>query len=184
MTPEAVRLEYSLGGVATRAFAKVVDLVVVAVVAGVSLLCSALLLVAGIDRWLDTDWGSRVGIRIAAALVVFIAAVFAMPMMEWLWRGRTPGKSLLGLRVVTDTGDDISLRHALVRGLLQLVEIPTALALFTALSNPRRQRLGDLAAGTIVIADSAEFGHTTMVPTVFPPPSGHERSLPASMSSR
>ena len=67
-------------------------------------------------------------------------------------RGRTPGKAMVGLRVVTDIGEGISLRHAMVRGLLQLVEIPTGLGFFAAVSNPRQQRLGDLAAGTIVIA--------------------------------
>jgi uncharacterized RDD family membrane protein YckC len=176
VTPEAVRLEYSLGGIATRTFAKLVDLVVVAA-ATFAVGVLAIVLLSAVDSWLETDWGVKVGARIAGALLVFCGAVFAIPLMEWLWRGRTVGKSMAGLRVVTDIGEDISLRHAMVRGLLALVEIPTGLGFFAALSNPRQQRLGDLAAGTIVIAEAVELGHATMIPTIFPPVPGFEQYI-------
>ena len=79
-------------------------------------------------------------------LIVFVG-IFLVPLCETRWNGRTPGKALLGLRVVTDVGETIGFGHALIRSLIQLVELPTGIALVAALSNPRNQRLGDLSAG-------------------------------------
>jgi RDD family len=79
---------------------------------------------------------------------------------ETLGGGRTLGKLALGLRVVRDDGGPIRFRHALTRSLVSVaVEWPGlvmplltwVVSLTTMMSNPRSKRLGDLAAGTIVI---------------------------------
>ena len=101
------------------------------------------------------------------AFVVFV------PMGVETWTdGSSPGKKLLGLRVVTTDGGPISFRHAAVRSLIQLVEIPTGLALVVALADSRTQRMGDLAAGTFVIKDI--ITSTEVQPIVFYPPRGLE----------
>ncbi len=173
ITPEAVRLEFSLGGIATRCLAKIIDVLI----AGTFTLLVGILgvlLTSALNGHMSAE-GRSVLLHILLALDVFVGSIMVMPVMEWLGRGRTLGKAAMGLRVVTDVGEGISLRHAVVRGILQVVELPTGLAFFAAVSNPRQQRLGDLAAGTIVISDAAEFGHATMVPTIFPSPRGFEQ---------
>jgi uncharacterized RDD family membrane protein YckC len=77
-------------------------------------------------------------------------------LFEALW-SRTPGKYLQGLAVVDATGGRCGWRAALVRTLLRVVEanpllfggIPAGLAI---LASKRNQRLGDLAAGTLVVS--------------------------------
>jgi uncharacterized RDD family membrane protein YckC len=173
VTPEAVQLDYVVGGIATRTFAKLIDFFVLAIVGGaLSLLVTLLLTLAAPGS--ELIGGFEVAYRIAIALIVFFMVVFATPLCETRWNGRTPGKALLGLRAVSDVGETIGFRHAIIRSTVQLVEIPTGIALVAALSNPRNQRLGDLSAGTFVIHDRGTLVAPTLTPTVFPPPWGCE----------
>lgn len=163
ITPEAVVLEFRIAGLATRALAKVVDLAIQMMV--------LVMIVAGVAMGLGSI-GSETPVVISLALSVFVIVVLAPALCETFWNGRTPGKALFGLRVVTVDGGPISFRHALVRGLLQLVELPLGIALLIALGNPRSQRLGDLAAGTFVISERSASSLT--VPTLFQAPPGLE----------
>lgn len=94
-------------------------------------------------------------------VVVLAATGFAVVLVypaacETIWNGRTPGKMLLGLRVVTVEGAPIRFRHAAVRAGLGIVDFVVGagcVAIISALATRRNQRLGDLAAGTIVIRD-------------------------------
>jgi len=78
---------------------------------------------------------------------------------EWLWRGQTLGKRILRLRVVDARGLRLSFAQVVLRNLLRFVD---ALPVFylvgglTALLNKRAQRLGDLAADTLVVWEPAE----------------------------
>ena len=163
ITPEAVVLEFRIAGLATRTLAKLVDVVCQALVAAIVLVAIALPLGQG---------GNSAAVTIVVSLTAFVVVVLAPALCETFWNGRTPGKALLGLRVVTTDGGPISLRHAMVRGLLQVVELPLGIAVLIALGNPRSQRLGDLAAGTFVISERSATSLT--VPTLFSPPPGLE----------
>jgi hypothetical protein len=92
-----------------------------------------------------------------------------------LWRGRTPGKAALGLRVVTTEGAPIRFRHALVRGVLGLVDffvIGPEVGVLAVLLSRRDQRLGDMAAGTLVMRERS--GARPTAPVAFGPPRGWE----------
>ena len=90
--------------------------------------------------------------------VMFLAAFF----LEWLfpawcearWNGATPGKRLLGLMVLNDDGSPVRWAAALTRNLLRAVDfLPFlyATGLAAMLVNRDFKRLGDLAAGTVVV---------------------------------
>jgi uncharacterized RDD family membrane protein YckC len=72
-------------------------------------------------------------------------------------RGASVGKRLTGIRVVAVDGSPIDLRMALIRNVVRIVDaIPFyLLGLLFALSSPKRQRLGDRAAGTVVVPADA-----------------------------
>ncbi len=72
---------------------------------------------------------------------------------ETLGGGRTPGKRLAGIRVVRDDGGPPGLTESLVRNTLRAVELPLgyAPAILAVALGGRRQRLGDLVAGTLVV---------------------------------
>src|SRR2546428_7959789 len=102
--------------------------------------------------------------RWASALIYLLLsfALFAYYILfEGLNRGRTPGKILLGIRVVMDPGRRITLPAAALRNLVRAAEYAALLlpAALTMLLHRSNKRLGDLAAGTIVVRDHAtEWG--------------------------
>jgi uncharacterized RDD family membrane protein YckC len=113
---------------------------------------------------------------IALVLLLAFALQFGYPVgFETLWRGRTPGKAALGLRVVTVEGAPVRFRHAATRaaiGLLELTGTAGAIAVIASLSSARGQRLGDLAAGTLVVRERRSSGPPRAVS--FRPPPGLE----------
>jgi uncharacterized RDD family membrane protein YckC len=146
ITGEAVVLDLHPASFITRALALMLDLVVTVI----ALLVLSYLLFATND-FLDDAANSALG------LVVTLAVLIGIPItVETLTRGRSLGKLAAGLRVVRDDGGPIRARHALIRGLLAVVEIYWAfgtIALITSLLNRRGKRLGDLLAGTYVIRE-------------------------------
>ena len=75
--------------------------------------------------------------------------------------GQTIGKALFGLVVVTIDGDPITFRHSVIRNVLRLIDsvMNYAVALVVMLTNEDRQRIGDMAAGTIVVAAAPREPH-------------------------
>lgn len=148
MTGEAVVLDLRLAGVPSRVLASLIDVVV----EGVAI--AALLIPLG-----AIVSSSSPAVTAGATIVVLLAVLLGYPVaMETLVGGRTLGKLALGLRVVRDDGGPIGFRHAITRGLIGLfVEKPGftwgSAGLITALLNERAKRLGDLAAGTVVVQE-------------------------------
>lgn len=167
VTPEAVVLEFETAGVASRLLAALIDLAIQA-----AALFALLMLLAG-----AAAAGASLG-GAAAALVYFgmFAIIFVYPAaFETLWRGRTPGKAALGLRVVTIEGGPIRFRHAALRSILGLVEKMLSqgvIGILAILFSRRNQRLGDLLAGTIVLRERK--GARAPTPVTFAPPPGLE----------
>jgi uncharacterized RDD family membrane protein YckC len=159
VTPEAVVLAFETAGVGSRIVAAVIDLVVM-LVAGVLIVGGAALF-----------GGTHVGL--AGVYIGLFLVAFGYPVgMETLWRGRTLGKAAMGLRVVTVEGAPIRFRHALVRGALGLVDFwatSGAGAVLCILVTKRNQRLGDLAAGTLVLRERAT-GESLSAMTFWVPP--------------
>ena len=83
---------------------------------------------------------------VTAALIAFVA----LPLVGELASGRSPGKAALGLRAVSRTGGPASAGAVVLRNLLRPVDL---LVGWIALVTPDRRRLGDLAAGTVVVID-------------------------------
>jgi uncharacterized RDD family membrane protein YckC len=152
---------------ASRMLAALLDSVIQLLV-----LLAILLAAAGLGR-AGVELG---GAGTAFLYVVLFLLLFAYPAgFETLWRGRTPGKAALGLRVVTVEGAPVRFRHAAIRAILGLVDkyalsaVPGVLAL---LLTRRNQRLGDLVAGTLVLRERT--GAAAPHAVAFAPPPGLE----------
>lgn len=164
-TPEGIELTLRLAGPVPRALAWSVDLALrVAIVLVVMTLASQL------GR---AGWG-----------VVLLAAFF----VEWLlpaWfeaqmRGQTPGKRLFGIAVLNDDGTPLRWPGALTRNLLRAVDfLPFlyAFGLVAMLVNRDFKRLGDLAAGTVVVYQSAAADPSRKIPEAAPVPPPVELDL-------
>lgn len=167
VTPEAVVLELSTAGVGSRLVAFMIDAAIQFAAAFALILAVVVAGEAGVD-------GSVFAIVVVTAGLFLIA--FGYPaVFETVWRGKTPGKAALGLRVVTTEGSPIRFRHAAVRAALTLVDFyltSGAAAILCILASRNDQRLGDLAAGTIVVRERS--GATAPHAITFSVPHGCE----------
>jgi uncharacterized RDD family membrane protein YckC len=165
ITPEAVVLDFERAGVASRTLAMSLD--VLAVIAVWAVLALAIGLATGFE-----GVGAAVFYVVASLTIVF--AWFCG--FETLWRGRTPGKAALGLRVVGADGTPIRFQQAFLRATLGLVDfllVPVGfVAVVSILLSPRDQRLGDMTAGTLVVRERSAQSY--VAPAWFPPPPGYE----------
>jgi uncharacterized RDD family membrane protein YckC len=145
---EAVAVDLQLAGPGSRGIAAAVDLLIMGLA---TTLVLVVVFLAGVN--------SNPAVLITVLLVAELGVLLGYPIAsETLWRGRTVGKAVMGLRVVRDDGGPIRFRHALVRGLVgAIVEKPGfsygLIALLFMIGNRRNKRLGDLAAGTVVLQD-------------------------------
>jgi uncharacterized RDD family membrane protein YckC len=145
-TPEQVALEFPLAGVGSRFLAVAVDTLLQTAV-GVAVLLAAI----GVFTALGTGGLWVAAFTIIAAFLIFYGYFAAF---EAFWHGQTPGKRLVGLRVLSASGRPIRVDEALIRNLLRIVDqLPGvyAVGILTMLASARSQRLGDLAAGTVVV---------------------------------
>jgi uncharacterized RDD family membrane protein YckC len=142
-TPEGVELELVLAGLGSRFMAALLDLVIQL---GAIFALAVVLAPVG-----DS------GFVLAAYLVAVFLVLFAYDIVLETWnRGRTVGKLAAGLRVVRTGGEPVGFLTAAVRNFLRLADFLPVLyvvGVITILVTSRNQRLGDLAAGTLVIRE-------------------------------
>lgn len=160
-TPESIAFHYELAGLGSRFLALMVDqaiqLLVLVAIFGALVLAGTRELAA---RHGAPSVADKVTVSIAGAIL--IAIVFAVLfgyfiVFEAAWNGQTPGKRLLGLRVVRDGGYPLDFGASLIRNLIRVGEWVFGYYIIAAISavlSPENKRLGDLAAGTIVVRDA------------------------------
>jgi uncharacterized RDD family membrane protein YckC len=167
VTPEAVVLQFETASVASRLLAIFIDLAIQVPLLVLANLALALFVsAAGAGGW--------VGVSLLFGIVFMVLLGYPVG-FESLWRGRTPGKAAMGLRVVTREGAPIRFRHAAIRGSLGLIDFwltSGAAAVISVLVTRDNQRLGDLAAGTLVLRERTGAG--TPAAVRFAPPPGYE----------
>jgi len=164
VTAEGVVLDLETAGVASRVLARALDLLVCAV--GLY----AVLMVLAVT--MPPLWVMIVAITIA----VFVALFLYPLVLETALSGRTVGKLATGLRVVTDVGAPIRFRHAATRSALSVVDLLATsgfAGIASMLASPRHQRLGDVAAGTIVVRTRLVVGRSGST-RLLGPPSGYD----------
>jgi uncharacterized RDD family membrane protein YckC len=157
-TPEQIALEFPLAGVGSRFLALAVDLSIqFGAIAALILLGLGVTWTSGAG-WSFTAAGdnSRLAIWTFAIvlLVGFVVLYGYFAIFEIAWRGQTPGKRLVGLRVIAASGRPASAYQILLRNLVRIVDQlpgPYAFGILSVLVTARSQRLGDLAAGTVVV---------------------------------
>jgi uncharacterized RDD family membrane protein YckC len=140
-TPEGVDFELTLAGAGSRFVSALVDLAI-----QFALLIATFLAVDSLGGFGDA----------AAAIVSFLVVLGYDVVFEVFASGRTPGKRLNGLRVVRSGGEPVGFLTSAIRNVLRLVDfLPFAYVIgaVSILWTRRNQRLGDLAAGTLVVRD-------------------------------
>jgi uncharacterized RDD family membrane protein YckC len=190
-TPEQVGLEYSVAGVGSRFVAALLDALIIMAFFLLEVLALALIGAASTVSPAAGSLSESAG-KWFLAFVVFINFVIVwgyFALFEAYWHGQTPGKRAMKLRVIKDSGRQITLFEALARNLLRVVDYLPSLYLVgvvTMLCNRRNQRVGDLVAGTIVVHERLDepsllyqTSTTLVAPAAFAAqPMGSETVLP------
>jgi uncharacterized RDD family membrane protein YckC len=147
-TPEGVELELPLAGIGSRLTARLLDhLIQFAIVIIVVLVFSGPV---------DIDSESDAFVAIVGTLILFGIFFIYDVAFEAFAGGRTPGKRAVGIRVVGMRGEPIGFSSAAVRNLLRIIDEYLTLwicALVSILRSQKNQRVGDMAAGTMVVRD-------------------------------
>lgn len=197
-TPEQVDLRFPVAGIGSRFVAALADHLIQLVP---YILIGILALIfapsgSGAAAPAKSSGATDLAGKWAMAILIFINFVWLagyFTLFEAFWHGQTPGKRLMKLRVIKDSGRQITLFEALARNLLRIVDIlPTAYAIgvIAMLCNRKNKRLGDLAAGTLVVhelpvddrpAEAFLSGTNYFAPKTEAPP---ETSIPADAISR
>jgi uncharacterized RDD family membrane protein YckC len=146
-TPERVSFDYQVAGLATRGIANLVDLGILSFVLAALFFAAIGVAAAGSDT---------IGFLIAI-LGSFVVVFGYHWSLEAFWSGQTVGKKIFRLRAVGDRGEPMTFMQAGIRNIVRIVDfLPYAygVGLVVLFLNGRGKRLGDLAAGTVVVKDS------------------------------
>jgi len=146
-TPERVSFDYQVAGLGTRAIAQILDLLILS-----GLLIALLFLGFAVSAFGFDNVGTLV-LLLGSFVIVF--GYFWVS--EAFWSGQTIGKKVFRLRAVGDRGEPMTFVQAGIRNIVRLVDfLPYGygVGLVTLFINGKGRRLGDLAAGTIVVKDS------------------------------
>lgn len=155
-TPESVVFAYQLAGVGSRFLAVVADMVV-----QVLFLVAFGLLLSSVVARTHLSPVTRLAENVMLGIAIFIAFIVLFGyfiLFEAFWNGQTPGKKLLGIRVVRDGGYPIDFSASLIRNLIRVGELGLgfyATSALSALLSNENKRIGDFAAGTIVVRDAS-----------------------------
>lgn len=149
-TPEVVTIEYAVAGIGSRCLAATVDTALILLLQGAlgMVIAGAAIATGGLANALDTLF-----------LAVWSLLAFALLWGYYLafdlaWSGQTPGRRLFGLRVIREGGRPIDFSASAIRNLIRPVDfLPFAygLGVIVMFADRRARRLGDLAAGTLVV---------------------------------
>ena len=180
--PELVSFNLEVATIGSRFVAMAVDLAVrtfatLGLVYAYYHLVETILPALGVKRSLNVD-----DILLVVFLIVGVLFWFGyFVLFEVMQHGRTLGKRLMKLRVVTDTGGPVGWTESLIRNVLRVVDaFPFfyGVGFLTMVLNRRSQRVGDLAAGTIVIREGTVRKHAPVPMNALRVPAVPEIPLP------
>ena len=150
ITPEAVEFTFDLSGLASRVFALLIDIIIQALAVVIAIIVLGFFAIP-----VTIGNGANLG------MIVLLIAVFLFNwgyfiFFELMWNGRSPGKKLMGCRVIRDGGLPVNFTASFIRNLIRPVDYflsALMIGFFIVFASPTYKRLGDMAAGTLVIVE-------------------------------
>lgn len=160
VTGDAVVLDVQIAQLPVRALSAIIDLTVIFIGYFLGLMLGA----ATLSQFDEA-------LTVAFVIIFTVLAIVGYPIaIETATRGRSLGKMVMGLRVVSDDGGPERFRQAVFRALASVVEIWMLLgspAVICSVLSPKAKRVGDIFAGTVVVS---ERGPRLTPPPMMPPP--------------
>ena len=159
VTPENIAFSYQLASLSQRAIAYCIDMMVLGIL---------VLLIACVLMFLVSYLFLPGGLALAILFILFFFLYwFLGAFFETVWNGQTPGKRLLGIRVLSTGGQPINSFQAFIRNIMRFADLQPfmcgGVAFVVMMCNKRFQRFGDLLGGTMVIVDENTYGRHELV---------------------
>ncbi len=151
-TPENVTLEFELAGVGSRGVAVAIDIMIQNIV-----MLTIGLIIVFVNGELNADImfiEENTLYIVIGLLLVFIIQFGYFLIFEYFMKGETPGKKLVGLKVMMANGEPLSFIASLIRNFIRLADMLPGIygiGIFSAVFSKRYMRVGDLAANTVVV---------------------------------
>jgi uncharacterized RDD family membrane protein YckC len=160
-TPEQVDLRFPIAGIGSRFLALLADSFIQGVALFVMVFVFALIFSSAKKLPGGTAPSDAAAKWLVAGIFLFYFLLYwgYYSLFEAFWNGQTPGKRLLKIRVIKDSGRQITLFEALARNLIRVVDMLPSfylIGVITMLCNREQKRLGDLVAGTIVVHERSD----------------------------
>jgi uncharacterized RDD family membrane protein YckC len=180
VTPENIEVSYELAGIGSRFIATLIDhFIQLAIIMALAL--GSLIFMRGAAS-IHAVFAGEMALWVEALLILAVFCILFgyFIFFELLWAGRTPGKRLAGLRVVRDGGWPIDPYAAIVRNIVRMVDILPPFygaGLLSIFFSGEYKRLGDYAAGTLVIKERAPGQFGTRRPGPASPPVAYFMAL-------
>ncbi|MDA8234831.1 MAG: RDD family protein [Clostridia bacterium] len=160
MSPEKINYSFNLAGLGSRFTAYLIDSLIQMVLGGFFLIIIIFAAAAA---------SPGEGGQAAAGIIILIVLVFLMYgysiFFEAIWNGQTPGKKVMKIRVIKANGGAVTFVGVLIRNIMRIIDsLPMAYAvgIIALLASKKSQRLGDMAAGTMVIKEVAQEAPQTV----------------------
>ena len=152
VTPENIEISYELAGIGSRFVAVFVDHLIQVIVILLFSLVASYFSAGIIGR---VTGGKASGFVLALVIIAVFLVMFGyFIFFELIWSGRTPGKRLAGLQVIRDGGYPIDPYSSFIRNIVRLADILPPLygiGIVSVFISSEYKRLGDFAAGTLVV---------------------------------
>jgi len=165
VTPANIEIEYRLAGAGSRLAAFVVDFTIQI------LLCLALglIILFGIYDYRFATLADVEGFALGFLIISWFVIYFCyFIFLEMKTNGQSVGKKIFGLRIICDNGMPIALPQVLARNLFRSVIDIVYVGLFFILFSEKHKRIGDMVAGTVVIAEHFENSGPSLLPRHLP----------------
>jgi uncharacterized RDD family membrane protein YckC len=154
-----VDVEFQIAGAGSRSYAFVIDWHIRVILALAWLIVAWIAIAGGLTfAGLDAAGGGRVAAIFLPPVIIY---VFYQPLAELVTSGRSPGKRMAGVRLITRSGDVPGIGALLIRNLFRLVDSLPAfyvIGLVCAIVTKDHVRIGDMAAGTLLVIDHDHEG--------------------------
>lgn len=156
-TPESVELEYTLAGIGNRAYALLIDYLVITATAVLLWIIWGIFTSQLFDTPNPITGKDDLGLWLVAIalLLNFLLYTGYFVLFEVLWQGQTPGKRYAKIRVVRDDGRRVGIQQAALRALLRTIDDTLLIGCLMIILGKREKRLGDWVAGTLVVQEES-----------------------------
>ncbi|HEY9716810.1 MAG TPA: RDD family protein [Trichormus sp.] len=155
-TPENVDLHLELAGMGNRVLACMIDTIITyAMMGGIGVLCWLSVVVIGMANLPSEANSIALGfICLAAILVCFVVMFGYYIFFEGMWQGQTPGKKIAQIRVIDQNGQPVNWPSVFLRNIVRVFDMGVFfIGMIAMIIDKNERRLGDLAAGTLVIRE-------------------------------